>query len=147
MDAMLCRDETCTPSDLDAADAWYRGKAPREPTPLGTSCGATSISPRPWCGAGGQQAGHGAADACPLEPYVQNCARIIDGIHPEMSWLPCTLYRKKDERWRERLTAALDAAAQYRFIAPISVAARRCCRCWRCAGLGRGDEHGARKSG
>ena len=31
------------------------------------------------------------------------------------------LYRKKDERWRERLTAALDAAAEYRFIRTVSV--------------------------
>lgn len=31
------------------------------------------------------------------------------------------LHRKKDERWRERLTAALDAAAEYRFIRTVSV--------------------------
>ena len=33
MDAMLCRIDMHT-GDLDAADAWYREKAPREPTHL-----------------------------------------------------------------------------------------------------------------
>ena len=42
----------------------------------------------------------------PLEPYVQNCARIIDGIHLNVL-TAIALYRKKDERWRERLTAAV----------------------------------------
>ena len=48
----------------------------------------------------------------PLEPYIQNCARIIDGIHLNVL-TAIALRRKKDERWRERLTAALDAAAFY----------------------------------
>ena len=56
----------------------------------------------------------------PLEPYVQNCARIIDGIHLNVL-TAIALYRKKDERWRERLTVALDAAAEYRFIRTVSV--------------------------
>ena len=69
----------------------------------------------------------------PLEPYVQNCARIIDGIHLNVL-TAIALYRKKDERWRERLTAALDAAAEY--------TARRCCRCWKCW-TGTATRHGA----
>lgn len=56
----------------------------------------------------------------PLEPYIQNCARIIDGIHLNVL-TAIALRRKKDERWRERLTAALDAAAEYRFIRTVSV--------------------------
>ena len=56
----------------------------------------------------------------PMEPYIQNCARIIDGIHLNVL-TAIALYRKKDERWRKRLTAALDAAAEYRFIRTVSV--------------------------
>ena len=56
----------------------------------------------------------------PLEPYIQNCARIIDGIHLNVL-TAIALRRKKDERWRERLTAALDAATEYRFIRTVSV--------------------------
>jgi len=56
----------------------------------------------------------------PMEPYIQNCARIIDGIHLNVL-TAIALRRKKDERWSERLTAALDAAAEYRFIRTISV--------------------------
>ena len=56
----------------------------------------------------------------PMEPYIQNCARNIDGIHLNVL-TAIALHRKKDERWRERLTAALDAAAEYRFIRTVSV--------------------------
>ena len=44
----------------------------------------------------------------PMEPYIQNCARIIDGIHLNVLTV-ITLHRKRDEQWRGRLTAALDA--------------------------------------
>ena len=56
----------------------------------------------------------------PLGPYIKTCGRYIDGIHLNVL-TAIALYRKKDERWRERLTAALDAAAEYRFIRTVSV--------------------------
>ena len=56
----------------------------------------------------------------PFEEYVRNCARHIDSIHLNVL-TAIALYRKKDERWRERLTVALDAAAEYRFIRTVSV--------------------------
>ena len=56
----------------------------------------------------------------PLEAYIQNCGRHIDGIHLNVL-TAISLYRSKDETWRQRLTDALDAAAEYRFIRTVSV--------------------------
>ena len=118
MDAMLCRIDMHT-GDLDAADAWYREKAPREPTHLNVMRRYQYLTQAMV------ELADGRPDAAlltlaPLEPYIQNCARIIDGIHLNVL-TAIALRRKKDERWRERLTAALDAAAEYRFIRTVSV--------------------------
>ena len=118
MDAMLCRIDMHT-GDLDAADAWYREKAPREPTHLNVMRRYQYLTQAMV------ELADGRPDAAqltlaPLEPYIQNCARIIDGIHLNVL-TAIALHRKKDERWRERLTAALDAAAEYRFIRTVSV--------------------------
>ena len=118
MDAMLSRIDMHT-GNLDAADAWYREKAPREPTHLNVMRRYQYLTQAMV------ELEDGRPDTvqltlAPLEPYVQNCARIIDGIHLNVL-TAIALYRKKDERWRERLTAALDAAAEYRFIRTVSV--------------------------
>ncbi len=117
-DAMLCRIDMHT-GDLDAADAWYREKAPREPTHLNVMRRYQYLTQAMV------ELADGRPDAAqltlaPLEPYVQNCARIIDGIHLNVL-TAIALHRKRDEGWRERLTAALDAAAEYRFIRTVSV--------------------------
>ena len=117
MDAMLCRIDMHT-GNLNAADAWYREKAPREPTHLNVMRRYQYLTQAMV------ELEDGRPDTvqltlAPLEPYVQNCARIIDGIHLNVL-TAIALYRKKDERWRERLTAALDAAAEYRFIRTVS---------------------------
>lgn len=118
MDAMLCRIDMHT-GNLDAADAWYREKAPREPTHLNVMRRYQYLTQAMV------ELEDGRPDAAqltlaPLEPYVQNCARIIDGIHLNVL-TAIALHRKKDEGWRERLTVALDAAAEYRFIRTVSV--------------------------
>ena len=118
MDAMLCRIDMHT-GDLGAADAWYREKAPREPTHLNVMRRYQYLTQAMV------ELEDGRPDTvqltlAPLEPYVQNCARIIDGIHLNVL-TAIALYRKRDEGWRERLTAALDAAAEYRFIRTVSV--------------------------
>ena len=56
----------------------------------------------------------------PLERYIQGCGRHIDGIHLNIL-CALALYRKKDNAWRARLTAALDTATEYGFITPVSV--------------------------
>ena len=118
MDAMLCRIDMHT-GDLDAADAWYREKAPREPTHLNVMRRYQYLTQAMV------ELENGRPDAAqltlvPLEPYVQNCARIIDGIHLNVL-TAIALHRKGDEGWRKRLTVALDAAAEYRFIRTVSV--------------------------
>ena len=118
MDAMLCRLSLHT-GDLDAADAWYREKAPREPTHLNVMRRYQYLTQAMT------ELADGRPDAAqltlaPLELYVQNCARIIDGIHLNVL-TAIALHRKRDEGWRERLTVALDAAAEYRFIRTVSV--------------------------
>lgn len=118
MDAMLCRIDLQT-GDLDAADAWYRGKAPREPTRLNVMRRYQYLTQAMVELADGRP-DTAQLTLAPLEPYVQNCARIIDGIHLNVL-TAIALYRKRDEGWRERLTAALDAAAEYRFIRTVSV--------------------------
>ena len=118
MDAMLCRIDMHT-GNLDAADVWYREKAPREPTHLNvmrryrylTQAMVEIMQNRPDAA---------LLTLSPMEPYIQNCARIIDGIHLNVL-TAITLYRKHDKRWRKRLTAALDAAAEYSFIRTVSV--------------------------
>lgn len=47
----------------------------------------------------------------PLRPYVQTCARHIDGIHLRVL-CAIALFRKRDESWRQELTQALDTAAE-----------------------------------
>ena len=118
MDAMLCRIDMHT-GDLDAADAWYREKAPREPTHLNVMRRYQYLTQAMV------ELENGRPDAAqltlvPLEPYIQNCARIIDGIHLNVL-MAIALHRKRDEGWCGRLTAALDAAAEYRFIRTVSV--------------------------
>ena len=118
MDAMLCRIDMHT-GNLDAADVWYREKAPREPTHLNvmrryrylTQAMVEIMQNRPDAA---------LLTLSPMEPYIQNCARIIDGIHLNVL-TAITLHRKHDKRWRKRLTAALDAAAEYSFIRTVSV--------------------------
>ena len=102
-----------------AMDAWYREEAPREPTHLNVMRRYQYLTQAMV------ELADGRPDAAlltlaPLEPYIQNCARIIDGIHLNVL-TAIALHRKKDERWRERLTAALDAAAEYHFIRTVSV--------------------------
>ena len=118
MDAMLCRIDMHT-GDLDAADARYREKAPREPTHLNVMRRYQYLTQAMV------ELADGRPDAAlltlaPLEPHIKNCARIIDGSHLNVL-TAIVLRRKKDERWRERLTAALDAATEYRVIRTVSV--------------------------
>lgn len=56
----------------------------------------------------------------PLRPYVQTCARHIDGIHLRVL-CAIALFRKRDESWRQELTQALDTAAEFQFIRTVSV--------------------------
>ena len=118
MDAMLCRIDLLT-GDLSAAERWYRESAPREPTHLNV------MKRYQYLTQAMAELAEGRPDAAlltlaPLEPYIRSCGRILDGIHLNLL-TAIALYRRRDEQWRGRLAAALDAAADYRFIRTVSV--------------------------
>ena len=118
MDAMLCRFRLHA-GDLDTADEWYRAKAPRDPVHLNV------MKRYQYLTQAMVEIVDGKTDAAlmtlsPLEPYIENCWRHIDGIHLNVL-TAIAFYRNKDDAWQTRLTAAIDRAAEYRFIRTISV--------------------------
>ncbi len=118
MDAMLVRIALHT-GDLDYADTWYREKAPRNPMRINIMKRYQYLTQAMVELADGKP-GATLLTLSPLEAYIQNCGRHIDGIHLNVL-TAISLYRSKDETWRQRLTDALDAAAEYRFIRTVSV--------------------------
>ena len=118
LDAMICRVALHT-GDLDGADAWYREKAPRDPMRV------NAMKRYLYFTQAMVELADGKPDTAlmtlaPLETYIRSCGRHIDGIH----WNVLTaisLYRRKDELWRQRLSGALDAAAEFHFIRTVSV--------------------------
>ena len=118
MDAMLCRIALHT-GDLDAADGWYREKAPRDPMHLNV------MKRYQYLTQAMVELSDGKPDAAlltlsPLEPYIRSCARHIDGIHLQVL-TAIALYRSRDEGWRQHLSDALETAAEFRFIRTVSV--------------------------
>lgn len=118
MDAMLCRIALHTGA-LDAADGWYREKAPRDPMHLNV------MKRYQYLTQAMVELSDGKPDAAlltlsPLEPYIRSCARHIDGIHLQIL-TAIALYRSRDEGWRQHLSDALETAAEFRFIRTVSV--------------------------
>ena len=118
MDAMLCRIALHT-GDLDEADVWYRVKAPREPMHINI------LKLYQYFTQAMVELANGKPDSAlltltPMEPYCTACMRYIDTIHLKML-TAIALYQKRDEAWREPLTAALALAEEYRFIRTVSV--------------------------
>ena len=118
MDALLCRIALHC-DDPDSADAWYRSKAPHDPMHLNvmkryqylTQAMVEIMQNRP---------DDALLTLSPLERYIQGCGRHIDGIHLNIL-CALALYRKKNAKWRKRLTAALNTAAEYNFITTVSM--------------------------
>ena len=118
MDALLCRIALHC-DDPDSADAWYRNKAPRDPMHLNvmkryqylTQAMVEIMQNRP---------DDALLTLSPLEHYIQGCGRHIDGIHLNIL-CALALYRKKNVKWRKRLIAALNTAAEYNFITTVSM--------------------------
>ena len=118
MDAMLCRIALHT-GDLDEADVWYRVKAPREPMHINI------LKRYQYFTQAMVELANGKPDSAlltltPMEPYCTACMRYIDTIHLKVL-SAIALYQKRDEAWREPLTAALALAEEYRFIRTVSV--------------------------
>lgn len=117
IDAMLCRVDLRT-GDTDAADIWYREKAPRDPLSINimkryqyfTQAMAELAQGRPQAA---------LLTLAPLEPYCVTCQRKMD--HTTLLLLRAVAqYRLKDEAWRQSLTDALHIAAGLGFIRPVS---------------------------
>ena len=117
IDAMLCRVDLRT-GDTDAADIWYREKAPRDPLSINimkryqyfTQAMAELAQSRPQAA---------LLTLAPLEPYCVTCQRKMD--HTTLLLLRAVAqYRLKDEAWRQSLTDALRIAAGLGFIRPVS---------------------------
>ena len=118
MDAMLCRIALHT-GNLDAADAWYREKAPRNPMRVNVMKRYLYLTQAMV------ELADGKPDAAlmtlaPLETFIRSCGRHIDGIHLNIL-AALAMYRNRDEAWRLRLTDALNTAAEFRFIRTVSV--------------------------
>lgn len=118
MDAMLCRIALHT-GDLDAADGWYRERAPRDPMRVDVMKRYRYFTQAMVELADGRP-DSALLTLAPLETYIKSCSRHIDGIHLDVL-SAVALYRSRDEAWRQRLGAALDAAEEFRFIRPVSV--------------------------
>ena len=118
LDAMLARIALHT-GDLDAAEHWYSEKAPRDlltPNLLLRYQYFTQAMAELTAG----RADDALLTLAPLESFCGVCARHIDGMHLN-ALAAIALHRRRDERWRERLAAALTAAAGYGFVRTLSV--------------------------
>ena len=117
VDAALCR-LSIFAGDMDAADEWYRTKAPRNVL-------STNVLLRyQYITQAMVELAQGRSDAAlltlaPLEEYCRVCARHIDAMQL-YSLRAIALYRLKDRSWRRNLTTALKEAEKYTFIRPIS---------------------------
>lgn len=118
MDAMLCR-VALHMDDLDAADAWYREKAPRDPMHLDV------MKRYQYLTQAMVELANGKPDTAlmtlsPMALYCESCARHIDGIHVQVL-SAIALYQKREPAWRDSLRRALDTAAEYQFIRTVSM--------------------------
>lgn len=118
LDAMLCR-IALHAGDIDAAELWYREKAPRDPLHLNV------MKRYQYLTQAMVELASGKPDAAlltlaPLEDYCKTCARHIDGIHIHIL-NAIALYRKREHTWQTHLKEALAVAEEYRFIRTISV--------------------------
>lgn len=118
LDAMLCR-IALHAGDIDAAELWYREKAPRDPLHLNV------MKRYQYLTQAMVELANGKPDAAlltlaPLEDYCKTCASHIDGIHIHIL-NAIALYRKREHTWQTHLKEALAVAEEYRFIRTISV--------------------------
>ena len=118
MDALLCRIALHC-DDPDSADAWYRNKAPRDPMHLNVMKRYQYLT-QAMMEIKQNRPDDALLTLSPLERYIQDCGRHIDGIHLNIL-CALALYRKKNAKWRTRLTAALNTAAEYGFITTVSM--------------------------
>ena len=117
IDAMLCRVALRT-GDRLAVAAWYRDKAPRDPTHFRVLLRYQYFTQAMVQIALGDN-NAALLTLAPLQNYCTVCQRHIDSIHLHLL-SAIARFRSRDEGWRGDMTAALDAAAQFGFVRTIS---------------------------
>lgn len=116
MDAMICRMHL-NMGDLDAVEAWYRDKAPRDLLHFNvmeryqyfTQAMAELAFGKPQAA---------MMTLAPMIPYCEACCRHIDGIHVDIL-CAIALYRQKNEAWRGHMTKAMQTAENYQFVRTV----------------------------
>ena len=117
IDAMLCRIDLRT-GDLDAAESWYRDKAPKDPLHFDAMKRYQYLTQAMAELALGQPEDT-LMTLAPMENYCAVCRRHLDGLTANLL-RAAAMYRCKEELWQEKLKAALAEAEEYRFTRPIS---------------------------
>ena len=117
IDAMLCR-IALHMGDLDAADAWYREKAPRDTLSIHVMLRYRYVT-QAMVELAENRPDAALLTLAPMETYCRECARHIDGIHLHVL-RAIALRRQKKETWRVELAQALTEAAEYEFIRTLS---------------------------
>ena len=116
IDAMLCRIALRT-GDRMAVAAWYRDKAPRDPTHFRVLLRYQYFTQAMV------ELAQGDNDAAlltlaPLERFCAACQRHIDGIHLHLL-TAIARFRRHEGTWRAPLDAALETAAHYGFVRTV----------------------------
>ncbi len=118
IDAMLCRIALHT-GDRDAAEVWYREKAPKDPQRLNVMKRYQYLTQAMVELSAGKPES-AMLTLAPLGPYCEICQRHIDGIHLDVL-NAIALYRQGGKDWQERLAAALETAEEFSFVRTISI--------------------------
>ena len=117
LDAMICRIDLRLGNEA-AVDEWYREKAPRDPLHLHVMRRYQYLTQAMVELAMGDP-GAALLTLAPLEQYFVACTRYLDQI--QMYTLRAIAkYRLKEDAWRAALNTALDIAAEFKFIRPVS---------------------------
>ena len=117
IDAMLCR-VALHAGDYPAASAWYREKAPRDPTHFRVLLRYQYFTQAMV------EITLGDYDAAlltlaPMEKYCITCQRYIDMIHLRLL-TAIIRFRRKEDTWKAPLQEAITLAEKYGFVRTIS---------------------------
>lgn len=118
LDALLCRIDLRLGCN-DAADIWYREKAPKDPLHF------DAMKRYQYLTQAAVELAAGQPDAvlltlAPMENLCAACHRHIDGISANLL-RAMALYRKKADGWQSLLEQALEEAARFGYLRPISI--------------------------
>jgi len=117
LDAFLCRVELRM-GNLDAADAWYLEKAPKDPLHF------DALKRYQYLTQAAVELAAGRTESvfltlAPMDEFCKVCGRHLDAISADLL-RAMALYRDEDESWRSFLNSALTEAEGYRFVGPVS---------------------------